>query len=89
MPLFHGYPSATIADKFHGRQFILTYMLRIDCRGSAEAAFCLITTGITQVSRFIGYGSAAFTRICHGILLICFCAFYGVIFSKMKLLGFS
>ncbi len=42
MPFFHGYPSTTIADKFHGRQFILTYMLRVDRRGPTEAALCLI-----------------------------------------------
>jgi hypothetical protein len=39
MSFFHRYPPTTIADKFHGRQFILTYMLRIDRGGPAEAAF--------------------------------------------------
>jgi hypothetical protein len=65
MLLFHGHPATTIANKFHGRQFILAYMGLIDAGRTTEAAFFCITAGIAQMARLFGNRATAFTCIWH------------------------
>jgi hypothetical protein len=65
MVFFHGHPATATANKFHRGQFILAYMGLINTRGTAEAAFFIITARIAQMPRFLGYCTAAFTCIRH------------------------
>jgi hypothetical protein len=65
MPGFHGHTSASFTDIFHGRQFIFTHMSGIHGRGSAKAAFLLVSTGIAEMTGLFRYGAASFACIGH------------------------
>jgi hypothetical protein len=67
MLLFHGDAPAAVTDKFHRRQLILAYMSGIHFRGTAETAFGLVSAGVAQMPRIVGYGTAIFTRIGHDL----------------------
>jgi hypothetical protein len=49
MGLLHGHAAASIADKFHFRQFVLADVLGVNFRCAAETAFFFIPARITQM----------------------------------------
>jgi hypothetical protein len=65
MAFLHGHPSATVADVFHRRKFVLADMERRGFGGSTKAAIFVITAGVAQVTRIICYRAAIFTCMCH------------------------
>jgi hypothetical protein len=67
MPFLHGDASASIADKFHRRQFVFAYMGGFRGGFTAEAAFCFVAAGIAQVSRIFGYCTTVFTCMSHNL----------------------
>jgi hypothetical protein len=65
MTLFHGYPPASIANIFHGGQFIFANMLCIRLGRTAKTAFRRIPAGVTEMTRFISQCTTILTSICH------------------------
>jgi hypothetical protein len=65
MLLFHRYPTATIADVFHRRQFILADVPGFHFRRPAETAFFLVIAWIAQMSRGFGHRTAILTCVSH------------------------
>ena len=61
----HGHATAAVADKFHGGQLVLADMFGLHLGSPAKTAFFLIPARVAQMTRRIGDGAAAFTRICH------------------------
>ena len=51
MGLIHGHTAASIANKFHLRQFVLADVLGVNFRCSTETAFFFIPARIAQMPR--------------------------------------
>jgi uncharacterized circularly permuted ATP-grasp superfamily protein len=65
--LVHGHTAAAFTNKLHGAELSCAHVGMRRFRGAAETAFLPVPAGIAQMARIIGYGTAIFTCMSHGM----------------------
>jgi hypothetical protein len=65
---FHCHSAATLADKFHGGQFVFAHVLGIRFRSAAKAAAGFVVTRVAQMTGCVGHGATVLAGVRHGVL---------------------